>query len=130
MALYPEYFTEDDIRLMEVGESIGKIDKACNVIWTKYEKQLEIRSKVVLAAWYPVILVMIVPFILPIKYLILEGPEAYFQKSLYPEIAVITGLIVCFFAYRLFRVTPGIRETMDQIFFALPFFGKINRKFS
>lgn len=130
MTLFPEYFTEDDIRLMEVGESIGKIDKACNIIWTKYEKQLEIRSKVILAAWYPVTLALIVPFILPIKYLFLVGPEEYFRHSLYPEIAVIIGIIVFFFAYRLFRVTPGIKETIDSTILALPFFGKINRKFS
>lgn len=130
MSLFPEYFSEDDQRIMEVGESIGNIDKACNIIWTKYERQLAIRAKVVLASWYPAFIAVLVPLIIPIKYLILDSLEAYLARSVYPLIAVIVGLIGLFFAFRLLRVTPGIRETIDRIMLSLPFFGKLNRKFS
>ena len=130
MSLYPEYFSDDDVRIMEVGETIGKVDKACNIIWTKYEKQLDIKSKMVLASWYPTLLALIVPFILPIKRLFLESRESYFQHSLYPEAGVIIGMIILFFAYRLLRVTPGIKETIDMLLLTLPFFGKLNKKFS
>jgi len=130
MACFPEYFTEDDVRLMEVGEEIGKIDKACKIIWQKYEKQLEIRGKVILAAWYPALISILVPLIIPIKYLVLEGLDAYLKKSVFPLIFVITGIIASYIAFRLFRVTPGIRETIDNIMLHLPFFGKINQKFA
>jgi type IV pilus assembly protein PilC len=130
MACFPEYFSEDDIRLMEIGEETGNMDKACKIIWQKWEKMLFIKSKVVLAAWYPITLITITPMILSIKYLFLESLNSYLQHSVIPEICVITGVFIAFIAFRLFRVTPGFRDMIDQLILMLPLFGKIKKKLS
>lgn len=147
MRKYPHVFDKIFLNLAAAGEVSGSLDKVLLRLATFYEKSAQLRRKIVSAATYPILIVVIVfvvvfvllTFVVPTFAKMFssggrELPEAtqailalsdFFSSYWYLIIGSVVGLVM--FARHAWGDTE-MRKTIDPFMIKLPIFGDLIMK--
>jgi type IV pilus assembly protein PilC len=150
MQRHPKAFSNLFIGLVKAGEVGGVLEESMQRLSHFLEKDVELRRKVKSAMTYPVLVaimsVAIVTFLvywfvpqwaailvdLGLKSTDLPGCTKFLidisNVVAHDGLWVITGMIILFFAYRLFVSTRFGRRVADRVRLKIPVFGKLHHK--
>ncbi|MCD5385200.1 type II secretion system F family protein [Candidatus Gracilibacteria bacterium] len=144
---YKNIFNIFDISIIEMGELTGKLGDSIETIKTKEEKSKELKSKIIGALIYPMVIVtlsigMILVFMI---YVIPKITDMYkdakvnlpaltqtvidisdfLQKNI---IAIVIGIIVFIVMFIIFKKHPKTKIYFDRAILYLPIFGPLIQK--
>lgn len=149
MKNFPQVFTDTEIGLVEAGEKTGTIDQSLSRISQDLEKFIELRSKVISALLYPIIIlcllavviVIVMVFVVPTLAQIFESQGAklpfalqfvqnitLFLKS-YGWLVLIILAILALLAKKYFEKRSA-RFDLHMLYLRIPLYGDIIRKSS
>lgn len=147
MMYFRETFNDFDISLVEVGEITGKLWEALITIKEKEEKNSELKSKIIWALIYPMVIIflslsMITVFMI---YVIPKIEKMYKDAKVnLPGLTqwviaisnflqnnifyIIILLVIAVIAFNFTKKIPKIQLFYDTIIFKIPFFGNLIKK--
>lgn len=147
LSCYPKIFSTFHINIIKSGETSGKLDEVLNYLADEQEKDYEMMKKITGAMIYPgfilssllvvgvVMMIYVVPKLtavliesgteLPPTTKILIKTSDFFTNFWW---AVLIGLIVLFFIFRVVVKTKNGKKYWDTLKLYAPIFGKILRK--
>lgn len=127
MALYPEYFSELVVCLVQAGEKGGQLDVRLNEIADFLEASYEIRQRVISQSIYPLLILHVAILVPPLAALIVNGAKAYAMTVL-PRLAALYGIfLVLMVVGRAMSLPSGLRVAMDSVVLCVPLLGSIVR---
>lgn len=147
LAKYPNVFDSIFVKMIEAGEASGKLDEVLEQIFLQLKKNHELRSKVVAALIYPLVvamamlgiglamMILVVPKItsifaeqnvsLPFITQLIIKISHFLTQFWYLGLLIIIILIIIFL---VFRKSIALKKVVDKILLHLPIFGTISKK--
>lgn len=127
LGLYPEYFSELVVSLVQAGETGGQLDVRLKEIADMLEQSYELRQKLISQCVYPVVILHAAIFIPPLYKLVTGGPSAYATAVLWPLVALWGAFAALLVGNRLVSVVGPLRVTVDAIVLVIPLVGRVVR---
>lgn len=127
LALFPEYFNELMVCLVQAGETGGMLDIRLKELADYLEQAYELRQRLVSQAVYPGIILHFALIVPDLATLVISGMSAYLWTVL-PRLAVLYGFCIAIMvANRTASQSSGLRLTMDTAVLYIPMIGRIVR---
>lgn len=147
MARFPKIFPWTYITMIRAGEKAGILDKVLDRLASQYDKEQDLKEKIITAFAYPSVVVFVstgvviflVVFVIPMFEKLYSGGGvqlplptrivlgiSYFLRGYWyiPPILIISLI----YAIKVFRKTDIGKEIIDYIKLKFPLFGNINHK--
>lgn len=127
LALYPEYFSELVVCLVEAGETGGMLDARLREIADFLEQSYEIRQRLVSQTVYPLVILHVAVFVPPLVVLVMQGAVAYAHVVVPRLIALYAVIALFFISGRSLSLSSGLRRGVDAVLLHIPLIGKVVR---
>ena len=128
MGIYPHVFSSLQLRIIEIGEKSGKLDKSLFRIGDNLDRNYKNQTKLMLGFIYPVLLIHAVIFIPAIPTLFLEG-FAPFLKTVLGRLTLLYGFfLLILLIVKISNRNFGLRKFFQYIFGCVPVIGPLIKK--
>jgi type IV pilus assembly protein PilC len=129
MSRRPRYFANLDISLTRIGEQTGQLAEVLNSLSEWYELRRKLKRLIISGLTYPVFVIHVAAFILPIPVIALSGMD---WSTYLPRVLNILSFfyVPVFFFYLLCRLFPrhgSVRRIFDELFLRIPLLGSALR---
>jgi type IV pilus assembly protein PilC len=147
MRKHPKVFSELYCALVEAGEAGGVLDRTLDVAAEQFDKEAELRERVMAAMTYPIIVVVAAVGVVAFMLLMIVPTFAKVYVQFKAELPFVTmtlvtlsgwmvtrgwafilGIIVIFFLSRWYNKTPKGKRFFDRMKLSIPLVGKVLRK--
>jgi len=129
MSRRPRYFAKLDITLTKIGEQTGQLAEVLNSLSQWYELRRKLKRLIIADLAYPIFIIHLAAFILPIPLIALSGMDwsTYFPRvltilSFFYGPVILIGLICRFFPQQ-----GLVRRVFDELFLRIPMLGSALR---
>jgi type IV pilus assembly protein PilC len=128
MKVYPDIFSSLQLRIVEIGEKTGKLDKSLFQIGNNLDRNHRIQTKLITGFMYPVFLIHAAIFIPAIPTLFLEG-FVPFLKVVSGAIALLYGFFLLIFVIVKFsNRNYGLKMFFQYFFGYVPVIGPLIKR--
>ena len=122
MALHPEVFPKLHVQLIDAGEQSGSLPSVLKSLADAAESSIATRRVLIGGLIYPIIVLHVLIFVPPVRYLIMNGLSAYLAAVLPWLVVLYGGVGGGYLAYRFLKHSP-LRNSFDRLLLAIPGLG-------
>lgn len=126
-AKYPDMFAEWHVSIIRYSETSGRLAEGLSRMADYLEKDYATLQSIVVGLAYPVALLHIAIFLLPLVKAVTCGPGAYILGLLGLIIPIYGGLFLAYGAYRFFN-SAQLKAGWDSFILSIPMIGNILRR--
>lgn len=128
MGIYSNVFSSLQLRIVEIGEKTGKLDKSLFQIGNNLDRNHRIQTKLITGFIYPVFLIHAAVLIPAIPVLILEGLVPFF-KAVSGTLAFLYGFFLLIFVIVKFsNRNYGLKRFFQYFFGYVPIIGPLIKR--
>jgi len=130
MGIYSNVFSPLQLRIVEIGEITGKLDKSLFKIGDNLERNYRLQTKLITGFLYPVLLLHAAIFIPALPALVLEG-FLPFLKIVATKIILLYGIaLIVVLIVKISNRIEGLKKIFQYILSYLPIIGSFTKRLS